>query len=925
MKLSISTFTLGAALLLAANARSATLLIDVNFCAAGGATQTGAAVLGDSGDRWNSITGPTNTLVDSTGNIVGGVGLALNDSGDFLDAGGTAMDAATTALMEDCIFGNGSTVTVSLTGLASYKNDAFTLVIYGAGDTSGQGDTLNITAGAKGGNSGSSLATSASPDRKISEGIGVAYQTYTGIIDAGTITFTATGRTQYAIVNGFQLQLRPPPNPGILASPDSQIAYIGDTVSFNVSALGTAPFSYQWQATDSATDGFTNLTDGGPISGATSNVLTITSVTTNWADAYRVIVSNASGSVTSSPPAILKVLTIPVITSQPASQMQVAGNPASFIVAAIGASTISYQWQATNPVTGGFTNLLNGGNISGATSNVLTITNVTANGSLAYQVILTNHYGAVTSTVATLTVPTGWHLVWNDEFNGTTLDATKWTPYVGNDTGGNVYYTDRTNNVYVANGLLHLVAQKESLGGFSYTSGQVRTEFKYWKKYGLIMARMRMPAGQGFWPAFWMLGRNYDPGIHWPYCGEIDVPESHGGLTNMVQGTIHYADVSGNDTFQTSKYTLPSGGFTTDFHNYGIEWTTNSIIWQVDGVNVQTWTNWGLASGSFAYPEPFNQPFFFLLQLAVGSASDYGGLPDATTPFPSEVQVDYVRVYDQMPLPPTGLVATGETHEASLNWAAVSEATSYRVKRATVSGGPYTTVANSPTPSYMDTNIVVGTTYFYVVSAVGAWGESGDSTQVNLTFGPTLLVNGDLGSGATQTGAAVLGSPRDVWNAIATGSGTLVDSASNTLNGVGFTLVDQGLFIDTNGTAMDAVTTPLMEDYAYGNTSPATVTLHLTGLTKYLNDNFSLVVYAAGDTSGQGALLTLAGATGGNSTSTLTTTAASRQIYAGLGVAYNEFTGILTNGTLTLTASPNGSAFTSVNGFQLQINLPTPR
>jgi beta-glucanase (GH16 family) len=166
---------------------------------------------------------------------------------------------------------------------------------------------------------------------------------------------------------------------------------------------------------------------------------------------------------------------------------------------------------------------------------------------------------------------------------------------------------------------------------------------------------MRMPAGQGFWPAFWMLGTNYDyptpSSINWPYCGEIDVPESPGGLTTLVQGTIHYADVSGNDTFQTLQYTLPNPvDTTTNFHTYGIQWTSNSIIWQVDGVNVQTWNSWGAASGPYVYPAPFNQPFFFLLQLAVSGAGDYGGPPNSSTPFPSEVQVDYVHVYDQVPV-----------------------------------------------------------------------------------------------------------------------------------------------------------------------------------------------------------------------------------------------------------------------------------
>jgi beta-glucanase (GH16 family) len=547
----------------------ATRLINADFDS--GPTQTGAAVLGLSGDVWNSVTGSTGSLVDSANNLVNGVGLTLSDQGIYVDTGGSAMDAATTPLMQDYAFGSTSptTVTVSLTGLTEYTNSAFTLEVYAAGDNSGQGATLTLT-GATGGNSSATLTTTAT-SRQISAGPGVAYQTFTGIITNGTLNLTAAinAGQSFTVINGFQLQLSPLSDPTIWSGPTpvSQHAYPGDPVSFSVTVLGTAPFSYQWQA--------------------------------------------GSG--------------------------------------------------------GTFTNLVNGGFVLGASSNVLTLTNVTANSSPNYRVIVTNLNGSATSVVATLTVPSGWQLVWSDEFNGNSLDTTKWTAYVGNDTGGNVWYTGRTNNLYLKNGLLHLVAQSESSNGKSYTSAQVRTEFKYSKKYGLIVARMKMPAGQGFWPAFWALGTNYDyptsSSLNWPYCGEIDMPESPGGLTSLVQGTIHYADVSGNDTFQTLQYTLPGGGATSDFHTYGIQWASNSIIWQVDGVNVQTWTSWGAASGPNSFPAPFNQPFFFLLQLAVSGAGDYGGAPNGSTPFPSEVQVDYVRVYDPVTATmPTVTVSPGVTN-----------------------------------------------------------------------------------------------------------------------------------------------------------------------------------------------------------------------------------------------------------------------
>ena len=378
----------------------------------------------------------------------------------------------------------------------------------------------------------------------------------------------------------------------------------------------------------------------------------------------------------------------PVITAQPLSQTNYIGAQLAFSVGAVGSAPMSYQWQAGSGGT--YTNLVDGAAISGATSNLLTIFNATTNWAMPYRVIVSNNTGAVTSAVATLTVPSGWAMVWGDDFDETILDTTKWHAFVGNTTGGQNTYTSRTNNVYVANGMLHLVAQQDGYGGYRYSSGQVRTEGLYTKQYGHIEARMRMPDGQGFWPAFWMLGQNYDPGINWPYCGEIDVPENVGGLPNMVQGTIHYADVSGNDTFQTLQNEFPTPGDTAgNFHTYGVQWTSNAIIWQVDGMNVQTWTNWGAATGRNAYPAPFDQPFFFLLQLAVSGPGDYGGAPNGSTPFPSELQVDYVHVYDQLPVLTAQLISPGGFQ---LTWSGgiVYEATNVL--------GPWTITRNAVTP-----------------------------------------------------------------------------------------------------------------------------------------------------------------------------------------------------------------------------------
>ena len=294
------------------NAIPITTLINGDFGSA--ATQTGAAVLGSAGDAWNALNGNANTIFDSSNNVVSGVRLTLvNASQLYTDAGGIAMDANTTALMEDYAFGYNNpnytaTVTVSLTGLTKYTNSAFNLVVYAAGDQNGQGAILNLTAGATGGNSASTLATTATT-RQISTGLGVAYNTFTGILTNGTLSFAATESAgqMFTVVNGFQLQF----SPIIIATqPISQTNSGGSTVSLSIAAIASSPLSYQWQAGAVGSGLYTNLTDGGPISGSIGNVLSISGLNTNWALAYRVIVASGFNSITS---AVATVTVLPPV------------------------------------------------------------------------------------------------------------------------------------------------------------------------------------------------------------------------------------------------------------------------------------------------------------------------------------------------------------------------------------------------------------------------------------------------------------------------------------------------------------------------------------------------------------------------------------------------------------------------------------
>jgi beta-glucanase (GH16 family) len=256
-----------------------------------------------------------------------------------------------------------------------------------------------------------------------------------------------------------------------------------------------------------------------------------------------------------------------------------------------------------------------------------------------------------------------WNIVWSDEFNGPTINTNIWTYDLGNNSGwGNSeleYYTSSAQNACVSNGFLHLVALQQSSNGYSYTSARLKTEGLYSAEYGRFEFRASLPAGTGFWPALWMLGDNINT-VSWPGCGEIDVMENKGSALTNVQGSLH----SGSD--ETQVYTLP-GGSVTNFHLYLLEWTPNAISWYVDGLRYETQTNWSSSVG--AYPAPFNQPFFIIMNLAVGG--NFLGNPstaaiNANSTFPGQMLVDYVRLYNLTA--PLQLAAAWSGGKVSLTW-----------------------------------------------------------------------------------------------------------------------------------------------------------------------------------------------------------------------------------------------------------------
>ncbi|MFL6659805.1 MAG: carbohydrate-binding protein [Massilia sp.] len=235
------------------------------------------------------------------------------------------------------------------------------------------------------------------------------------------------------------------------------------------------------------------------------------------------------------------------------------------------------------------------------------------------------------------TPPSGWTLAWSDEFNGSSLDTSKWNIEVNGDGGGNSelqYYTARPENIRVTGGELVIEARKEAYMGKQYTSGRITTQNKASWKFGRMEARMKIPTGKGTWPAFWMLGNSISS-VGWPASGEIDIME-HINSEAMVHGTIHWSDQNG----AYANYGGPSGGLDySQYHVYAVEWDTSAIRWYVDG---NKYHEVNIAGGINGTSE-FQSPFFLLFNLAVGG--NWPGNPDGTAAFPNQMKVDYVRVY----------------------------------------------------------------------------------------------------------------------------------------------------------------------------------------------------------------------------------------------------------------------------------------
>lgn len=253
----------------------------------------------------------------------------------------------------------------------------------------------------------------------------------------------------------------------------------------------------------------------------------------------------------------------------------------------------------------------------------------------------------------------GYTLVWSDEFNSSTINSSNWKYELGDGTayglppgwGNNELqiYTDAPANSYIEtddDGVSALVisAQEDSPG--NYTSAKLTTQGLQSFMYGRIEARMKMPFGEGMWPAFWMLGDNITE-VDWPGCGEIDIMEMVGFEPNIVHGTVHYTTSDNFHNSYSGSQEIQSGNLSDLYHNYRIEWTPTEMIFSLDEVPYHTVE---ISSDM----KEFKRSFYMILNIAVGGS--WPGPPNASTSFPQKMFVDYIRVYSKngftAPLPP---------------------------------------------------------------------------------------------------------------------------------------------------------------------------------------------------------------------------------------------------------------------------------
>ena len=231
-------------------------------------------------------------------------------------------------------------------------------------------------------------------------------------------------------------------------------------------------------------------------------------------------------------------------------------------------------------------------------------------------------------------------LVWEEEFDGNGIDATTWSFEMGDGCpdlcgwGNNEqqYYTNRSDNARVENGILKITAKRESLGNRDFTSARMISKGKFEFQYGRVEIRAKLPQGQGTWPALWLLGGNIDQ-VGWPRCGEIDIMEHGDGPNGLVSSSVHLPNANGDHYYVRGDQRIQNES--TEFHVYRMDWLDSRIQFYVDGTRHHNFT--------LTETMPFHQPFFFILNIAMGGVFTGNNIDSDFNS--SQMEIDYIRLY----------------------------------------------------------------------------------------------------------------------------------------------------------------------------------------------------------------------------------------------------------------------------------------
>lgn len=376
----------------------------------------------------------------------------------------------------------------------------------------------------------------------------------------------------------------------------------------------------------------------------------------------------------------------------------------------------------------------------------------------------------------------GMNLIWQDEFSGTALDTSKWNYetgyYIGDDPNswgwGNAemqHYTNSSQNVFVTDGKLNIRALNDHRSFpqdpnryAEYSSGKINTKNHMSLQYGRVDIRAKLPTGDGIWPALWMLPKDSVYGA-WAASGEIDIMEARGRLPGTTTGAVHFGSQWPSNRYIAGEYHFPQGQtFANDYHVYSMVWEDSNMKWYVDGkfffkVNREQWHSAAAPNNPNA---PFDQPFYLIMNLAVGGHFD-GGRTPAPSDIPATMQVDYVRVYkegssggDPGTVPVSGVTVTPSSSQVEVGKSlqltanvtpsnATNKAVNWSVSNASIA-----TVSSSGSV----TGVSPGTVTVTATTADG--NRTATSTITVVSPPPTTIIIGDNVCGLKKTGNNLL-------------------------------------------------------------------------------------------------------------------------------------------------------------------------